>query len=74
MYNSNMSLIIEGLHKQPVDEGGEFEFSWQEIGKNDKITSKRKAFKSKDARDKFLEKLYDKDNLYQVLGTRDPEE
>ena len=47
------------------------EVAWQEFNSNDRIVSKRKEFKDKDARDKFINKLVEKDNFYTILGTRD---
>lgn len=46
------------------------EISWQEFSKSDRIVSKRREFKTPEAAERFLEKLYDKDNFYRVLGTR----
>lgn len=47
-----------------------FEVAWEEFGKNDRIVSKRKAFKTVDSRDKFIEKLCEKDSFYRILGVR----
>lgn len=47
-----------------------FEVIWQEINKSDKIVTKCKEFKTESAMQKFIEKLYDKDNFYGILATR----
>jgi len=47
-----------------------FEISYQEITKTGKIVTKRKAFKTESAMDKFIDKLTEKDSFYQILGTR----
>ena len=49
---------------------GMFEVSWQEIKATGMIVTKRKAFKTEKALDKFVEKLFDKDSFYRILGTR----
>lgn len=46
------------------------EVVWQEIGKNDRIVTKRKAFKTEAAMEKFIEKLSEKDSFLCVLATR----
>lgn len=47
-----------------------FEVAWQEFNRKAEIVTKRKSFRTKAARDKFIEKLYDKDNFWQILGYR----
>ena len=47
-----------------------YEVAWQEINKKYEIVTKRKSFTTQKALEKFIEKLIDKDNLYQILGTR----
>ena len=47
-----------------------FEVAWQEFNKSDRIVTKRKAFKTEAARDSFVEKLYEKDNFYSLIGIR----
>lgn len=49
------------------------EVVWQEFNKNDRIVTKRKTFKTQEALERFLEKLYTKDNFYTVLATREAE-
>lgn len=46
------------------------EVMWQEINKNDKIVTKRKEFKTAEAMQKFIEKLFEKDSFYRILATR----
>lgn len=47
-----------------------FEIAWKEVTKTDRIVVKRKAFKTEGAREKFIEKLFDKDNFLEILATR----
>lgn len=47
------------------------EVAWEEFNKNDRIVSKRKQFKTKEERNKFIEKLSKKDNFNRILATRD---
>lgn len=46
------------------------EIMWQEINKSDRIVTKRKTFKSREAMQKFIEKLTGKDNFCTILATR----
>lgn len=46
------------------------EVMWQEINKNDKIVTKRKEFKTTEAMERFIKKLFEKDNFYKILATR----
>ena len=46
------------------------EITWQEFSKSGQIVTKRKEFKTEKAMQKFIEKLYLKDNFYMMLGTR----
>ena len=48
-----------------------YEVAWQEFGKNDKIVTKRKTFKSQEAMEKFIDKVSEKDNFYRIYGTRE---
>ena len=47
-----------------------FEVAWQEFNRKDQVVAKRKAFQTKAAMNKFIDKLCDKDNFYQILGYR----
>lgn len=47
-----------------------FEVVWIEVDKSDRIVSKRKSFKTQLERDKFIDKLFDKDNFLNILATR----
>ena len=46
------------------------EVAWQEVNKKDQIVSKRKEFKTEAALERFIEKLYKKDNFLGVIGVR----
>ena len=46
------------------------EITWQEFSKSGQIVTKRKEFKTEKAIQKYIEKLYEKDNFYMILGTR----
>ena len=46
------------------------EIVWQEIKKNGEIVTKQRTFKTEKAAEKFIEKLYYKDNFYNILATR----
>ncbi len=46
------------------------ELAWQEVNKKDAIVTKRKTFKTQEAMEKFIEKLYEKDNFCRILSTR----
>ena len=48
----------------------EYEVAWQEFGRNGQLVTKRKGFKTEAAMQRFIDKLYSKDNFYKVLGTR----
>lgn len=48
-----------------------YEVAWQEINKQDRIVTKRKEFKTAEAMQRFIEKLFEKDNFYCILGTRE---
>lgn len=46
------------------------EIAWMEFNKRDELVTKRKSFKTEEAAQKFIEKLYDKDNFHSILATR----
>lgn len=46
------------------------ELAWQEISKSKKIVTKRKTFKDKEAMQKYIKKLVEKDNFYTILAAR----
>lgn len=48
-----------------------FEVVWQEFNRGGAIVTKRKAFRTKAGLDRFIKRLYEKDNFWQILGTRD---
>lgn len=45
-----------------------FEVAYQEINKKDEVVTKRKKFKSEEARQKFVEKLSQKDNFVCIVA------
>lgn len=45
-----------------------FEVAYQEINKKDEVVTKRKGFKSEEARQKFVEKLSQKDNFVCIVA------
>lgn len=47
-----------------------FEIAWKEVTKTDRIVVKRKAFKTETARERFIEKLFDKDNFLELIAVR----
>ena len=44
----------------------EFGIRWQEFNRRDELVMKEKIFKTDKAREKFVEKLEEKDNFYQI--------
>ena len=47
-----------------------FEVMWQEFNRKDQVVTKRKEFRTEAAMDKFINKLHDKDNFWQIIGYR----
>lgn len=45
-----------------------YEIMWQEFNRKAEIVTKRKSFRTEAALDRFIEKLYDKDNFWQIIG------
>ena len=43
------------------------EIAWQELNKSGKLVTKRKSFQTDAALERFVEKLFDKDNFYTIL-------
>lgn len=41
---------------------------WQEFNKKDELVMKEKNFETEKARDKFIEKLMQKDNFYSIYA------
>ena len=41
---------------------------WREFDRNDRLVMKDKFFKTRKAMDKFIEKLEQKDNFYEIVG------
>ena len=58
--------------KTRTDNTGEYEVAWQEFDRNDRIVTKRKAFKTEEGRAKFIEQISYKASFYCIYGTRDP--
>ena len=50
----------------------EYEVAWQEFDRNDRIVTKRKAFKTEEGRAKFIERISYKASFYCIYVTRDP--
>ena len=46
------------------------EVAWQEFNKSGRLVTKRKTFKTDAALERFIQKLFEKDNFYGVLATR----
>ena len=46
------------------------EVAWQEFSKSGRIVTKFKEFKTERAMARFIEKLFAKDNFYQIIATR----
>ena len=59
--------------KTRTDNTAEYEVAWQEFDRNDRLVTKRKAFKTEEGRAKFLERISDKASFCCIYGTRDPE-
>lgn len=45
-----------------------YEVAWQEFSKSGAIQSKRRSFKTEAAMEAFIQKLFEKDNFFQLLG------
>jgi hypothetical protein len=43
-----------------------YEIEWYEFNKKDQVVGKRKEFKTITARNKFIDKLVEKDNFYKM--------
>ena len=50
----------------------EYEVAWQEFDRNDRIVTKRKAFKTEEGRAKFIERISYKASFHCIYATRDP--
>ena len=46
------------------------ELAWQEFDKNGKLVTKRKSFNTAEAMEKYIEKLFEKENFCTILATR----
>lgn len=44
------------------------EIAWQEFTKSGEIKTKRKSFQTEQAAERFVEKLTEKDNFYQIIA------
>ncbi len=47
-----------------------FEVAWKEFNRSDRIVVKRRAFKTEKARNSFIDKLFQKDNFFEIVGIR----
>lgn len=45
-----------------------FEIAWQEFNRKCEVVTKRRTFRSEAALDKFIDKLHEKENFWQILG------
>ena len=45
-----------------------FEVIWQEFNRQARIVTKRRAFRSESAMQRFIDKLHNKDNFWQMIG------
>ena len=45
-----------------------FEIAWKEVTKTDRIVVKRKAFKTEAAQERFIAKLFTKDNFLEIIA------
>ena len=50
-----------------------YEVAWREINRKGEFVVKRKSFASAKARERFIEKLMEKDSFDCLFGVRDPE-
>lgn len=45
-----------------------YEVAWMEFSKAGAVVRRRKEFKTKAAMERFIEKLFEKDSFYKLLG------
>ena len=57
--------------KTTASRTGEYEVAWQEFDRNDRIVTKRKAFKTEGGRAMFIERISYKASFFCIYGTRD---
>lgn len=67
---SNFSMKGSKDKKAAQDYG----IRWSEFDKNDRVTNKEKFFDNSEARDKYADKLQEKDNFKEFLAWSDPDE
>ena len=60
-----ISTLKQELRRREMER---FEIRWIEINKKMELVNKRKGFDTEKARDKFVEKLVEKDNYYGMLA------
>ncbi len=66
-------MKVDKIIEKYLDEANnDYGVKWTEFDKRDRLVTKEKFFKTKKAYDKFIEKLEDKDNFYEIIGTREP--
>ena len=58
--------------KTTASRTGEYEVASQEFDRNDRIVTKRKAFKTEEGRAKFIVRISYKASFFCIYGTRDP--
>lgn len=59
-------FLVFNLKIKEEDEMTEYGIRWQEFNKRDEVVTKEKIFKTEKAREKFIDKLVEKDNFYQL--------
>lgn len=45
-----------------------YEIIWQEFNRKAAIVTKRKSFRTEAAMERFIDKLHDKENFWQIIG------
>lgn len=68
----NKMDILKKIDNYLNEANTDYGVKWREFDKRDRLTTKEKFFKNKKSYEKFLEKLEDKDNFYEIIGTREP--
>ena len=66
-----MKSLQEYISLSEAQTAGHFEVAYSVFDKNDRIVSKRKEFKTADARKKFIEKLKKDPKFYEILSYLD---
>lgn len=59
---------MEDSYRGETTRAKEYGVRWQEFDRNDRIVTKEKVFRSNEALDKFIDKIVEKDNFYQIVA------